>query len=152
MIDQFLKGKTWLLRSSIKRRKSLATQHNNWIDSNAPPENYNSSEVQLIIGKSEKKHWEEFLIFISLLVDKGMKMKAGQRKGENLVLVGLDSFSLKSETCLGPFWLNLHQQGPWYSSFHQKKQATRGPNWPPLIQKRNVTHAGPNRPFRCLDR
>ena len=51
-----------------------------------------------------------------------MKMKAGQRKGENLVLVGLDSFSLKSETCLGPFWLNLHQQGPWHSSFHQKNR------------------------------
>ena len=51
-----------------------------------------------------------------------MKMKEGQRKGENLVLVGLDSFSLKSETCLGPFWLNLHQQGPWHSSFHQKKR------------------------------
>lgn len=32
--------------------------------------------------------------------------------GVVLVLVGLDSFSLKSETCLGPFWLNLHQQGP----------------------------------------
>ena len=28
---------------------------------------------------------------------------------------------------------------------------TQGPNWPPLIQKRYVTHAGPNRPFRCLD-
>ena len=55
-----------------------------------------------------------------------MKMKEGQRKGENLVLVGLDSFSLKSETCLGPFWLNLHQQGPWHSSFHQKKQVRRG--------------------------
>ena len=27
----------------------------------------------------------------------------------------------------------------------------RGPKRPPLIQKRYVTHAGPNRPFRCLD-
>ena len=29
---------------------------------------------------------------------------------------------------------------------------TRGPNWPPLIQKRYVTNTGLNRPFRCLDK
>ena len=77
-----------------------------------------------------------------------MKMKEGQRKGENLVLVGLDSFSLKSETCLGPFWLNLHQQGPWHSSFHPKKTGkARLPQKPKFVFSCQNTWSGKRETF-----
>ena len=93
----------------------------------------------------------EMLIFCDKQTNRHLPIIHKRHWSKNIANVGPQSLVQKR-----------HQCGPQMTSFGPKKKPTRGPKWPPVVQKRHQRRAsigpkasptwGPNWPFRCLDK